>query len=118
MYIFSVHSGMVMEVMNGGSVQEYLYRTKKNNIITIEETLEIYTKSCSGLKFLHEYGLVHRDIAARNILLGAIDKNVGITKNTLIKISDFGLSRDLESKTSTKHTKNNIGPIKWYVNII
>jgi len=70
---------------------------------------------------LHKYGLVHRDIAARNILIGKLKYN-RIDSSTEIRISDFGMSRSLtyynddsESKNTEAfgRTKTNFGPLKW-----
>ena len=41
-----------------------------------------------GMNYLHEKKIIHRDLALRNIL---------ITSKTVCKISDFGLSRVVES---------------------
>ena len=48
--------------------------------------------------------LVHRDLAARNVLVAA---------GKVVKISDFGLSRDIyEEDTYMKRSKGRI-PVKW-----
>lgn len=49
--------------------------------------LEFIRQLCSAMVHLETKNYVHRDIAARNILVVAPDK---------IKLSDFGLSRWLE----------------------
>ena len=47
---------------------------------------------------------VHRDLAARNILLG-YDK--------IIKVCDFGLSRDIFNDNQYKKLTNGKLPLKW-----
>jgi serine/threonine protein kinase len=59
---------------------------------------------------LHECKIVHRDIAARNVLLAG-------KKDLVAKVSDFGMARNLESVysgvASEQHTAATIGPVKW-----
>merc|ERR1712154_559142 len=105
----------------GGSVEKYVYRKYKNDtepIPTIIEILIILNKAASGIKHLHAHGLIHRDIACRNILLGKISSN-GVDANTEVRISDFGLTRQLDRVDTTTNdaneqkTKSNFGPLKW-----
>ena len=49
-------------------------------------------------------GFVHRDIAARNVLLDATDG---------AKLADLGLSRVLDSGADEQSTKSNVGPVRW-----
>jgi hypothetical protein len=56
-----------------------------------------------GMSHLHSLGVVHRDIAARNILL---DKEMNP------KVSDFGMSRKL-SDSNEGQTNSTVGPIRW-----
>ncbi|XP_038060530.1 proto-oncogene tyrosine-protein kinase receptor Ret-like [Patiria miniata] len=59
---------------------------------------------CKGMQYLAMLKLVHRDLAARNIL---------VAEGMVIKVSDFGLARDLyESGTYVKTSKSRI-PMKW-----
>ncbi|VDQ14510.1 unnamed protein product [Trichobilharzia regenti] len=44
---------------------------------------------CRGLVYLEERDFIHRDIAARNILLS------GQAPNLIAKVADFGMARDL-----------------------
>ena len=83
--------------------------TNTSNIVNLNEKLIILHKACNGLKYLHnKCGIVHRDIAARNILIGKLNKseNYQITKNTEIRITDFGLSRKVPLTKNTKNGKN------------
>ena len=126
---------VIMPYMEGGNVENYVYNKKNNSNLnsnenkngnensnertaTMREKWIILLKSASGLKFLHNYNLVHRDIAARNILIGKFDRLYGIKMDTDIKISDFGMTRILEpsknvGSKSISDTKTDIGPIKW-----
>ena len=56
-----------------------------------EETLHfIVKKIAEGLKYLHNKGIVHRDIKAENILMS--DKS----DEAIPTIADFGFARRLE----------------------
>ncbi len=88
---------VLMNFMPGGSVEDYVYLKKASKLVTVREKCIIFLRALSGLKFLHDYNLVHRDIAARNILLGKMDYR-GITMATKVQISDFGMSRIIEKQ--------------------
>ncbi len=107
---------VVMEVMRGGSVEEFVYLSKNKEFeVTTWEKSQILLKTSSGLKFLHKYGIIHRDIAARNILLNKM-KEGRIGPSTEIKVSDFGMSRALdedEKESGGGKTKSRVGPLKW-----
>ena len=61
-----------------------------------------------GMLHLTFEGIVHRDLAARNILLSS----------TLdAKISDFGMSRKLDHVGDANKTQQDVGPLKWMVQI-
>eukprot|EP01083_Nonionella_stella_P159888 522063_1 len=107
--------GVVMRFMSRNSVQKYVYRSYKkedDEIATIMELFIMLKKAASGLKFLHRYGLIHRDIACRNILLGEMRFGY-VRRLTEVKISDFGLTRQLQYMNKTQLTQSGMGPLKW-----
>ncbi len=104
--------GVVMGYMGGDSVEKYVYRKHKKSIPEIMELLIILKKAASGFKFLHHHGLVHRDIAARNILLGTL-RNGAVDRDTQVRVADFGLTRKMEQRETAQQTMCSLGPLKW-----
>jgi serine/threonine protein kinase len=64
----------------------------------------------SGMEMLAGEGLVHRDLALRNILLFAFDKDD--VKCTSVKVSDFGLTVNMYGN-SHKTVSAGAKPIRW-----
>jgi serine/threonine protein kinase len=75
-----------MAMYEGDSLQHWLNQRK---IIHFGETMRIFRQIVAGLKYIHSQGLIHRDIKPANIFL---------TKDSCVKIGDFGLAKNtLES---------------------
>ncbi|VDM65756.1 unnamed protein product [Strongylus vulgaris] len=90
---------IVMEMVNGGGLDHHL---RKNPNISVKEKISYAIDVAVGLVYLHSKGCMHRDIACRNCLIDV--------KKTLVKISDFGLSKQAESYTIKSEEKL---PIRW-----
>lgn len=84
---------MLFEYMRNGDLHEYLLKMRTNpdvdGELTPNEFLTIFMEISSGMEYLSSHHYVHRDLAARNCLVA--------DDNYSIKISDFGLSRDIYS---------------------
>ncbi|KAK3094991.1 hypothetical protein FSP39_008824 [Pinctada imbricata] len=91
---------IVMEYVAGGALLGFLRKNGK------AQTKKQLTKMCedagSGMAYLESKNCIHRDLAARNCLVG--DQSV-------VKISDFGMSREEEEYTVSDGLKQI--PIKW-----
>mmetsp|Transcript_32082 Transcript_32082/g.49056 ORF Transcript_32082/g.49056 Transcript_32082/m.49056 type:complete len:189 (-) Transcript_32082:447-1013(-) len=57
-----------------------------------------------GVKFLHDNKIVHRDLKPQNILINRLMK---------VKISDMGLSKQLNTEMESYHTEAVKGSIGW-----
>ena len=79
-YIF-----IVMEYVEGGTLRQYLKKRKFN--FSERQASNIMLQIVSAIKYLHQYGIAHRDLKPDNILITQ-QNDFGI-----IKIMDFGLSK-------------------------
>eukprot|EP00163_Fabomonas_tropica_P009422 TRINITY_DN1922_c0_g1_i14.p3 TRINITY_DN1922_c0_g1~~TRINITY_DN1922_c0_g1_i14.p3 ORF type:complete len:405 (+),score=85.54 TRINITY_DN1922_c0_g1_i14:3143-4357(+) len=74
---------IVTEVMKGG---ELLDRVIEDGNLSEKECCGIMKQLVNALQYLHQRGVIHRDIKPQNILLTSKDKD------SPVKITDFGLS--------------------------
>lgn len=81
---------MLFEYMSQGDLHEFLIANSPNESksLTQVEFLKIALQISEGMEYLSGHHYVHRDLAARNCLVG---------DQLMVKISDFGLSRDIYS---------------------
>ncbi|XP_015430678.1 PREDICTED: tyrosine-protein kinase Fps85D isoform X1 [Dufourea novaeangliae] len=91
---------IVMELVPGGSLLTYL--RKNASSIMQQEQLRMCKDAAAGMRYLESKYCIHRDLAARNCLVGY---------ESIVKISDFGMSREEEEYTVSDGMKQI--PIKW-----
>ena len=94
---------LVLEYMENGSLKNYLKNSGSK--LDLKIIIDINVQISCGMKYLEEIGVVHRDLSARNILVG---------KDNLVKIADFGLAEKLNVFGKAETTKTHL-PIKWMV---
>ncbi|OXA49043.1 Focal adhesion kinase 1 [Folsomia candida] len=97
---------MVMEFCELGNVSSYVTFSNGDEKVTsvlYSDLLKWSIQTASGMEFLGEKRIIHGDLSARNLLLTG-------TKD--IKVSDFGLSRQLVYNSSL-YVKKSDGPIPW-----
>jgi focal adhesion kinase 1 len=91
---------IVMELAKFGQLRHYLQSYKDQIEVT---TLLLYSHQLSSaMAYLEAKKYVHRDIAARNVL---------VVNHECVKLSDFGLSREIDDNIYTA-SKCKL-PIKW-----
>ncbi len=80
---------IVMELVDGPTLAEIIAADGR---LPEPVALEYAAQICNGLAYAHRQGLLHRDIKPANIL---------ITKDDVVKLSDFGIARAVSQQTMT-----------------
>uniref|UniRef100_A0A1A8CZ57 Focal adhesion kinase 1 n=1 Tax=Nothobranchius kadleci TaxID=1051664 RepID=A0A1A8CZ57_NOTKA len=92
---------IIMELCTLGELRSFL-QVRKYSLDLATLILFSYQLS-TALAYLESKRFVHRDIAARNVLVSTVD---------CVKLGDFGLSRYMEDSSYYKASKGKL-PIKW-----
>ncbi|ESO82686.1 hypothetical protein LOTGIDRAFT_109067, partial [Lottia gigantea] len=97
--------------INGGLSGENSFTTSRQTEfstfqpdLTPKDLLCFSHQIAKGLNHIASLKIVHRDVAARNVLVG---------ENNICKISDFGLARDIEGSDEYERTTKGPLPIRW-----
>lgn len=100
---------LVTELCNGGSLVDKLYGAGVVCHFKPDELLAIAHDCAAGLAHLHFHSCVHRDVAARNVLLYNVRGGPWVGK-----IADFGMARELgRDSVDEKVTKTRTVPVRW-----
>jgi len=103
---------LLFEFMSHGDLHQYLVNHSPNGdaplmgkkVLDIQDFLHIATQIAAGMEYLSAHHFVHRDLAARNILVG---------EHLTVKISDFGLSRDIYASDYYRVQSKSLLPVRW-----
>uniref|UniRef100_A0A8C4YI72 Tyrosine-protein kinase receptor n=1 Tax=Gopherus evgoodei TaxID=1825980 RepID=A0A8C4YI72_9SAUR len=105
---------MVFEYMKHGDLNKFLRAHGPDAVLMAEgnllaeltqsQMLHIAQQIASGMVYLASQHFVHRDLATRNCLVG---------ENLLVKIGDFGMSRDVYSTDYYRVGGHTMLPIRW-----
>jgi serine/threonine protein kinase len=96
---------IVTRYYSKGSLRSHLDGPKR---FTWRTCLKVLRGVAAGLAHLHREGIVHRDVAARNVLLSESMEGV---------LADLGFARVVqlgEDERSGSTTKSDVGPVKWF----
>ncbi|XP_053331015.1 high affinity nerve growth factor receptor [Spea bombifrons] len=85
------------KILDNGNGQTY-------GQLNLTQMLQIATQIASGMVYLASLHFVHRDLATRNCLVG---------NNLVVKIGDFGMSRDIYSTDYYRVGGRTMLPIRW-----
>jgi serine/threonine protein kinase len=87
-------SYLVMELIEGADLRRRL----RNGPLTSVDTAQIGADLADALNYIHDQGVIHRDVKPANILLANGSPN---DTRHHPKLSDFGIARMLESSMAT-----------------
>lgn len=87
---------LVMEYVEGITLEELVDREGK---LAPVRALELLSEICSAVEAAHRRGVLHRDLKARNILVGTSDDG-----RELVKVVDFGIAHLLSPQEDSKIT--------------
>jgi serine/threonine protein kinase len=73
--------------------------------LTEQHTKSYLYQLLNGVQYLHENGVLHRDLKSANLL---------VTKNNVLKIADWGLARSLPENNPEKAKLTNPVVTLWY----
>jgi len=93
------HSPVIDSSVSGSVFNESTTRVLKPTEMSL-----IAIQIASGMEYLSGHHYVHRDLAARNCLVG---------ENLIVKISDFGLSRDIYAVDYYRVQSKSLLPVRW-----
>uniref|UniRef100_A0A0N7ZBW8 Tyrosine-protein kinase receptor n=2 Tax=Scylla olivacea TaxID=85551 RepID=A0A0N7ZBW8_SCYOL len=108
---------MLFEHMSQGDLHEFLIAHSPRSdvsacsddgmsqvVLEQPDMLAIATQIAAGMEYLASHHYVHRDLASRNCLVG---------EKLTVKISDFGLSRDIYSSDYYRVQSKSLLPVRW-----
>lgn len=78
---------IVMELIDGSDLKDLILHRER---IDLEKSLDYMKQAASGLSYAHEMGFIHCDVKPQNMLVDTED---------LLKITDFGVARAIETIT-------------------
>ena len=78
-----------MELVDGECLDELVAR----RAFTVDEALTLFASICEAIGYIHDHGVIHRDIKAQNAKLTAAG---------VVKLLDFGIAKDSASQGLTQ----------------
>ena len=81
-------AAVVMEWVDGGNLRE-IHLSEGNPIFDWREAVRIARDVASSLEVAHHLDIIHRDVKPENVL---------VTESGTVKVTDFGLSRSIDTQ--------------------
>jgi proto-oncogene tyrosine-protein kinase ROS len=108
---------IVMELMEGGDLLSFLRNNRptstKTSSLMLSDLVSMCVDVASGCRYLEEKHFVHRDIAARNCLVKNLQPDEMGHCGRVVKIGDFGLTRDIYKNDYYRKEGEGLLPVRW-----
>ncbi|MEG2484156.1 MAG: Stk1 family PASTA domain-containing Ser/Thr kinase [Clostridia bacterium] len=92
---------IIMELVDGKTLKEYI---KEKGCLQYTKALKIAMQIASALEEAHAHHIIHRDIKPHNIML---------TKDLMVKVTDFGIAKITTNATMT-NTATTLGSVHYF----
>ncbi|XP_015585702.1 proto-oncogene tyrosine-protein kinase ROS isoform X3 [Cephus cinctus] len=104
---------LVLELMEAGDLLSYLRASRSlqstdPRALRLQDLLGMCEDVARGCRYLEELHFVHRDLACRNCLVSAKER-----ENRVVKIGDFGLARDIYKNDYYRKEGEGLLPVRW-----
>ncbi len=87
---------IVMELVEGITLKKYIMQKGK---LDIKESIDITMQIAQGIEAAHQKHIIHRDIKPQNMIL---------SKDGVVKITDFGIARAATGQTINSNTVGSV----------
>ncbi|XP_034935442.1 proto-oncogene tyrosine-protein kinase ROS isoform X2 [Chelonus insularis] len=104
---------LVLELMEAGDLLSYLRASRSlppsdSRALRLQDLLAMCEDVARGCRYLEGLHFVHRDLACRNCLVSARNR-----ENRVVKIGDFGLARDIYKNDYYRKEGEGLLPVRW-----
>ncbi|XP_074098359.1 receptor protein-tyrosine kinase sevenless isoform X3 [Cotesia typhae] len=104
---------LILELMEAGDLLSYLRSSRPlpptdHRALRLQDLLAMCEDVARGCHYLESLHFVHRDLACRNCLVSAKNR-----ENRVVKIGDFGLARDIYKNDYYRKEGEGLLPVRW-----
>lgn len=126
LFLTQNYAGIQLQLANGGNVTSAVgsfrdsYGNGKKLLVgsTDEFALQVFQQLVVAIDFCHRNNIIIRDIKPENILVDWIDvprQGPGIRKFPLVRLADFGLSKDVGAEVRIFLPAPSVHMHHWYM---